>query len=94
MRPSRSSSLEYVRRQRWIALEPGEAMPDRVVRDTGASRMMVFGTDFRHLDHDRGMVDDAIALRSTLGEEALRTILWDSPCDLMGMARDAGRRSA
>jgi hypothetical protein len=31
-----------------------------------------------------------LALRSTLGEDALRTILWDSPCRLMGMARDAG----
>jgi predicted TIM-barrel fold metal-dependent hydrolase len=36
---------EYFQRQCWIALEPGEAMLDRVVREIGATRMM-FGTDF------------------------------------------------
>lgn len=50
---------------------------------------MVFGTDFPHLDHDRGIFDDVVALRSTLGEDALRTILWDSPCHLMGIAGHA-----
>jgi predicted TIM-barrel fold metal-dependent hydrolase len=78
----------YFRRQCWIALEPQEAMLDRVVPDLGAPRM-VFGTDFPHLDHDRGIVDDVLALRSTLGEDALRTILWDSPCHLMGITGDA-----
>jgi predicted TIM-barrel fold metal-dependent hydrolase len=75
---------EYFQRQCWIALEPGEAMLDRVVMDLGAPRM-VFGTDFPHLDHDHGIVDDMMALRGTLGDQALRTILWDSPCHLMGM---------
>jgi uncharacterized protein len=79
---------EYFRRQCWIALEPGEAMLDRVVTDLGAPRM-VFGTDFPHLDHDHGIVGDMLALRGTLGEAALRTILWDSPRGLMGMASRA-----
>jgi predicted TIM-barrel fold metal-dependent hydrolase len=91
-RSVRQPPSEYFGRQCWIALEPGEAMLDRVVLETGASRM-VFGTDFPHLDHDRAIVDDVLALQSTLGEDALRTILWDSPCHLMDMARDAGRRS-
>jgi predicted TIM-barrel fold metal-dependent hydrolase len=87
-RSVRRPPSEYFQRQCWIALEPGEAMLDRVVLDTGASRM-VFGTDFPHLDHDREIVDKVMALQRTLGEEALRTILWDSPCGLMGMACNA-----
>jgi len=79
---------EYFQRQCWIALEPGEAMLDRVVTDLGAPRM-VFGTDFPHLDHGHGMVGDMLALRGTLGDAALRTILWDSPRGLMGMASRA-----
>ncbi|WP_437335580.1 amidohydrolase family protein [Sorangium sp. So ce394] len=75
---------EYFQRQCWIALEPGEAMLDRVVREIGATRM-VFGTDFPHIDHGPGMVDEVMALRGELGDEALRAILWDSPCGLMGV---------
>ncbi|MDI1443049.1 amidohydrolase family protein [Polyangium sp. 6x1] len=75
---------EYFQRQCWIALEPSEAMLDRVVTEIGASRM-VFGTDFPHLDHGPGMVSDMMAQRAALGEEALRMILWESPCGLMGM---------
>ncbi|MDC0680274.1 amidohydrolase family protein [Sorangium atrum] len=75
---------EYFQRQCWIALEPGEAMLDRVVKEIGATRMM-FGTDFPHLDHGPGMVDEMMALRGALGDKALRAILWESPCGLMGM---------
>jgi uncharacterized protein len=75
---------EYFQRQCWVALEPSEAMLDRVVTDIGALRM-VFGTDFPHLDHGPGMVDEMMALRGTLDDAALRTILWDSPCALMGI---------
>jgi predicted TIM-barrel fold metal-dependent hydrolase len=75
---------EYFQRQCWIALEPSEAMLDRVVTEVGATRM-VFGTDFPHLDHGPGMVDEMMALRGALGDEALRAILWDSPCALMGV---------
>ncbi|WP_437610211.1 amidohydrolase family protein [Sorangium sp. So ce834] len=75
---------EYFQRQCWIALEPGEAMLDRVVREIGARRV-VFGTDFPHLDHGPGMVGEMMALRGALGDEALRAILWDSPCGLLGI---------
>lgn len=74
---------EYFQRQCWIALEPGEAMLDRVVLDLGAPRM-VFGSDFPHLDHGQGIVGEMFAQQATLGDAALRTILWDSPCGLMG----------
>jgi predicted TIM-barrel fold metal-dependent hydrolase len=79
---------EYFQRQCWIALEPGEAMLDRVVTDIGASRM-VFGTDFPHLDHEHGIVDEMIAQRAMLGDAALTTILWNSPCELLGIDASA-----
>lgn len=74
---------EYFRRQCWIALEPGEAMLDRVVRELGTDRV-VFGTDYPHVDHGTGLVDEVMKLRGVLGEEALRAILWESPRRLMG----------
>jgi predicted TIM-barrel fold metal-dependent hydrolase len=79
---------EYFQRQCWIALEPGEAMLDRVVTDIGAQRM-VFGTDFPHLDHEHGIVDEMIAQRAKLGETALRAILWNNACELMGINSNA-----
>ncbi|MEO7735288.1 MAG: amidohydrolase family protein [Kofleriaceae bacterium] len=82
-RTVRRPPSEYFQRQCWVALEPGEAMLDRVVPELGAPRLM-FGTDFPHLDHDQGIVDAMLALRPTLGDDALRTILWDSPRALLG----------
>jgi len=76
---------EYFQRQCWIALEPGEAMLDRVVTELGAPRM-VFGTDFPHPDHGQGIVDEMLAQRRALGDAALRAILWDSPCELIGVS--------
>jgi predicted TIM-barrel fold metal-dependent hydrolase len=84
-RTVRRPPSEYFQRQCWVALEPGEAMLDRVVPELGAPRLM-FGTDFPHLDHDQGIVDAMLALRTTLGDSALRTILWDSPRALLGIA--------
>jgi predicted TIM-barrel fold metal-dependent hydrolase len=80
---------EYFQRQCWIALEPGEAMLDRVITELGAD-CVVFGTDFPHPDHDHGVVDEMLEMRGALGDDALRTILWDSPCELVGL--DAGAR--
>lgn len=74
---------EYFRRQCWVALEPGEAMLDRVVAELGANRV-VFGTDYPHVDHGTGLVGEVMALRGALGDEALRAILWESPQRLMG----------
>jgi predicted TIM-barrel fold metal-dependent hydrolase len=75
---------EYFQRQCWIAMEPGEAMLGPVVTEIGASRI-VFGTDFPHLDHGPGIVDEVFAASAKIGDQALRTILWDSPCRLMGV---------
>jgi predicted TIM-barrel fold metal-dependent hydrolase len=75
---------EYFRRQCWIAMEPSETMLEHVVEEIGPSRV-VFGTDFPHLDHGPGIVDEVMARRAVLGDEALRAILWHSPSQLMGI---------
>jgi predicted TIM-barrel fold metal-dependent hydrolase len=75
---------EYFQRQCWIALEPGEAMLDRVVTEIGASRI-VFGTDFPHLDHGPGIVEEMVSERVRLGAEACNKILWKSPRRLLGI---------
>lgn len=75
---------EYFQRQCWIALEPGEAMLDRVAAEIGPQRL-VFGTDFPHLDHDLDIVEALLSLRETLGDATLRAILWDNPSALLGL---------
>src|SRR5262249_35606095 len=75
---------EYFQRQCWITLEPAEAMLDRVVADVGAPRI-VFRADFPPLDHGLRMGGTMIAQRGPPGDDALREILWESPCRLMGV---------
>jgi predicted TIM-barrel fold metal-dependent hydrolase len=73
---------EYFRRQCWIAIEPGEAMLGAMIGEIGAANC-VFGTDFPHLDHGPEIVDEVLALRPRIGDDVLRTILWDSASRLM-----------
>jgi predicted TIM-barrel fold metal-dependent hydrolase len=74
---------EYFREQCWVALEPGEAMLPEMVAGIGTDRV-VFGTDFPHPDHEVGIVDELLDRRRDLGDEALRAIVWDNPCRLVG----------
>lgn len=83
----------YVRRQCWIALEPNEAMIAHLVTEIGPRRL-VFGTDFPHLDHDDGIVDDMVRKRALLDEAALTAMLWTSPCELMGIDPTPPQRSS
>ena len=76
---------EYFERQCWIAMEPGESMLAQFVEEIGASRI-VFGSDFPHLDHSPRITDEVLAEGSRIGDEALRTLLWDSPSALMGLS--------
>lgn len=78
---------QYFARQCWVALEPTEALLGPVVNEIGADRV-VFGTDFPHLDHGPDIVDELLAQRKALGDDALRRILWDAPRQLMGSALD------
>jgi uncharacterized protein len=76
---------EYFRRQCWVALEPDEAMLGQVAAELGPARL-VFGTDFPHLEHGPDVVDELLARRAALGDDALRAILWDNPSCLVGEA--------
>jgi predicted TIM-barrel fold metal-dependent hydrolase len=79
---------EYFQRQCWVAMEPSEAMLAHIAAEIGPQRL-VFGTDFPHLDHGPDIVDELMVQRPKLGNDALRTILWDSPIRLMGMDPEA-----
>jgi predicted TIM-barrel fold metal-dependent hydrolase len=76
---------EYFKRQCWIALEPGEAMLDKVVAELDPSRI-VFGSDFPHLDHGTRITDEVLAQEARIGDYALRTLLWNSPSTLLGLS--------
>lgn len=73
---------EYFRRQCWIAIEPGEAMFDKLVAEIDPAHI-VFGSDFPHLDHEATITDEILAQRARIGDEALRTLLWTSPATLL-----------
>jgi predicted TIM-barrel fold metal-dependent hydrolase len=79
---------EYFREQCWIALEPSEALLPEMVAGIGEDRL-VFGTDFPHPDHEVGIVTELFTRRSSLGDQAMRSILWDNPCRLAGITRGA-----
>jgi predicted TIM-barrel fold metal-dependent hydrolase len=79
----RRAPSAYFRRQGFIALEPGEPYLAELCPFIGEDNL-VFGTDFPHLDHDAGIVTEALALRERLPGEALRKILWDNPIRFYG----------
>lgn len=74
----------YFRRQGFIALEPDEPYLPELLPWIGADNL-VFGTDFPHLDHDAGVVEQALALRHRISGEVLRKILWDNPIRFHGL---------
>lgn len=76
---------EYFRRQCWIAIEPGEAMFDKLVAEIDPSRI-VFGSDFPHLDHGTSITDEILAQSARIGDDALRALLWTSPSKLMRLS--------
>jgi predicted TIM-barrel fold metal-dependent hydrolase len=68
---------EYFRRQCWIAMEPGEPYLPELLKYIGEDNLL-FGTDFPHLDHDTGIVDEVMALEASLSAGSLQKILWDN----------------
>lgn len=76
----------YFRRQCFIAIEPGEPYLPELIRHIGEDNLL-FGTDFPHLDHDDGIMDEVMALGAALPEGALGKILWDNPARFYGIER-------
>jgi len=75
----RAEPSAYFRRQCAVAAEPGEPLLPQVVELFGEESVL-FGTDFPHLDHDEGIVAQALSLSlgGRLPESALRKMLWDN----------------
>lgn len=80
----RRKPSEYFRRQCFVAIEPGEPYIADMIKYIGEDNLL-FGTDFPHLDHATGIMDEGMALKASLPEAALRKILWDNPVRFYGV---------
>ncbi|WP_437692021.1 amidohydrolase family protein [Sorangium sp. So ce176] len=80
----RRAPSAYFRRQCFVGLEPDEPYLAEVVPRIGEDNLL-FGTDYPHLDHDAGMVGQALALRGRLPGEVVRKLLWDNPARFYGI---------
>lgn len=78
----------YFRRQCFMAAEPHEPLLPENIRHIGED-CVLFGTDFPHLDHDVDSVDQALALRGTLGEATLRKALGSNASRFFGTTASA-----
>lgn len=74
---------EYFARQCWIAFEPNEALLPAVMKEIGPARF-VFGSDFPHLDHGLGIVDEARQLEGSVGCSTLGSVMWENALRLLG----------
>jgi predicted TIM-barrel fold metal-dependent hydrolase len=74
----------YFRRHAWVAAEPDEPYLSALVDFVGTDRVL-FGTDFPHVDHSDGLVARALALKSLVRDEVLRSYLWDNAARFFGL---------
>ncbi|AUX40929.1 hypothetical protein SOCE26_023310 [Sorangium cellulosum] len=74
----------YFRRQCFVSIEPDEPYLAEVVPRIGEDNLL-FGTDYPHLDHDSGLVGQALALRRALPGESVRKLLWDNAARFYGV---------
>lgn len=80
----RRKPSEYFHRQCFVSIEPGEPYLPEFIRFMGADNLL-FGSDFPHLDHGGEELEEALALRGRLPDEALRKLLWDNPSRFYGL---------
>lgn len=64
----------YFRRQCRVGIEPSEPLLAQVVPWLGAGSLL-FGTDFPHLDHDEGIVDELLTAWQDLPPASVRQML-------------------
>jgi predicted TIM-barrel fold metal-dependent hydrolase len=74
----------YFRRQCYIGFEPGEPCLSEVIRVVGEERIL-FGTDFPHVDHDPGIVDEAWRQRNSLPAGAFEKALRENAARFYGL---------
>lgn len=74
----------YFRRQCVVTAEPDEPMLADVIRYVGED-VIVFGTDFPHLDHDDGLIEQALSLAGRVSKRALRKMLGGNAARFFGV---------
>jgi predicted TIM-barrel fold metal-dependent hydrolase len=79
----RRKPSEYFRRQCFVALEPGEPYLPALIEHIGVDNLL-FGTDFPHLDHEQGIMEEMLALRQHLPNETVHKILSANPARYYG----------
>ncbi|XXX79842.1 amidohydrolase family protein [Sorangium sp. So ce134] len=74
----------YFRRQCFVSAEPDEPLLAQHARFIGED-LLLFGTDFPHLDHEGDVVGQVLALRGELGQVGLEKMLWKNAERFFGL---------
>jgi predicted TIM-barrel fold metal-dependent hydrolase len=76
---------EYFRRQCFVVAEPSEKYLTALLPQLGED-LVLFGSDFPHLDHEEGELEELLALREQFPEpRTLQRMLWDNPARFYGV---------
>jgi predicted TIM-barrel fold metal-dependent hydrolase len=75
---------EYFRRQCFVSVEPGEPYLDRLIDFIGEDNLL-FGSDYPHMDHKPGVVDELLEFEQQLPRSTIQKILWDNPRRFYGL---------
>lgn len=75
---------EYFRRQCYVNAEGCEPYLEKIIDHIGADRLL-YASDYPHPDHELGEELDDV-LKSPLGEDVKRQILWDNPARFYGIS--------
>jgi len=79
MKPS-----EYFRRQCFVSIEPDEPYIPEIINYIGSDNL-ILGSDYPHIDHDAGIMKEAVQLEDRLSQQTVQKILWDNPSRFYGL---------
>lgn len=79
MKPS-----EYFRRQCFVSIEPDEPYLPEIINLLGSDNL-ILGSDYPHIDHDAGIIKEAVQLEDRLSQQTVQKILWDNPSRFYGI---------
>lgn len=79
MKPS-----EYFRRQCFVSIEPDEPYIPEMIDYIGSDNL-ILGSDYPHIDHDAGIIKEAVQLEDRLSQQTVQKILWDNPSRFYGL---------
>ena len=79
----RMAPSAYFQRHAFVSAEADEPDLPAVLDLIGAGNGL-FGTDFPHVDHDDGLIERALARRSTLSDGQMRKYLWENAVRFFG----------